>query len=181
VTVIRYAALLRAVNLGSHAKIVMTDLRALLEGLGYADVSTYLQSGNAVFSGPGTPAAELADAVEARIAAELALDVRVMIRTGAELADVIGRSPLPGEPENPSRFFVAFLSGAPDPAAARAIEQRSFGEDQIWVSGGEAFLWCPGGAGRTALTNSFVEKRLGVAATSRNWNTVSKLASLTAG
>jgi uncharacterized protein (DUF1697 family) len=177
----RYAALLRAVNLGGQSKVAMGDLKELLAGLGYADVTTYLQSGNAVFTSPERPHAELAGAIEDRIAAELGMTVKVMIRNGADLADVISRSPLPGEPENPSRFFVAFLSEPPDTAPARAIEARSFDEDRIWVSGSEAFLWCPGGAGRTKLTNAYVEKQLGVGATSRNWNTVCKLAGLTGG
>jgi uncharacterized protein (DUF1697 family) len=57
----------------------------------------------------------------------------------------------------------------------------SFDPDRIWVSGAEAFLWCPDGAGDTKLTNSFLEKRLGVTATTRNWNTVTKLVALTGG
>jgi uncharacterized protein (DUF1697 family) len=176
----RYAALLRAINLGANTTIAMADLRRLLDGLGYADVRTYLQSGNAVFDDPGQPPAAVASAIEARIASELGMEVKVMIRSGAELAGVLSRSPVPGGPENPSRFFVAFLAGAPEPGRARAIEAQPFGEDRIWVRGSEAFLWCPNGASKTALTNSFVEKKLGVAATSRNWNTVTKLAGLTA-
>jgi len=94
---------------------------------------------------------------------------------------VAGRSPLPAGPENPSRFFVAFLSAAPDPAAVSEMESMSFDPDRIWISGAEAFLWCPDGAGDTKLTNSFLEKRLGVTATTRNWNTVTKLVALTGG
>jgi uncharacterized protein (DUF1697 family) len=107
------------------------------------------------------------------------MDVKVVVRTSSELADVIKRSPLPDGPENPSRFFVAFLSAAPDPGAAGALESASFDPDRIWVSGSEAFLWCPAGAADTKLTNNFLEKRLGVTATSRNWNTVTKLVTLT--
>jgi uncharacterized protein (DUF1697 family) len=178
--VTRYAALLRGINVGGNTKIAMTDLRRLLAGLGYDDVSTYLQSGNAVLGAPEQPTAALADEIEQRIAAELGTAIRVLVRSGAELADVMDRSPLPGGPENPSRLFVAFLSGEPDPASAREIGARSLPPDRIWVSGSEAFLWCPNGASKTVLTNSFVEKQLGVTATSRNWNTVTRLASLTA-
>ncbi len=175
----RYAALLRGINVGGHKKIAMTELREVLGRLGYQDAATYLQSGNAVFTCPQQPARKLSLAIEEAIAAEFGKDVRVMIRTGTELAGVLSRSPLPGAPENPSRFFVAFLSAAPDPERVGRIEAESFGADKVWVSGSEAFLWCPAGAAETVLTNSMIEKRLGVAATSRNWNTVSKLASLT--
>jgi len=98
-----------------------------------------------------------------------------------ELAAALRSSPLPGEPENPSRFFVAFLSARPTAAAIQAIEAQSFDPDKIWVSGQEAYLWCPAGAADTRLTNAFIEKRLGVSATSRNWNTVTKLVGLTGG
>jgi uncharacterized protein (DUF1697 family) len=174
----RYAALLRGINVGGNKKIAMSELRDLLANLGYADVTTYLQSGNAVFTSPGQPAA-LGLAIEERIAAEFGKDVRVLIRTATELADVLGRSPLPGQPENPSRFFVAFLAAAPDPDLVAEIEVQSFGQDQIWISGREAYLWCPGGAADTPLTHNFVEKRLRVTATARNWNTVTKLVNLT--
>ena len=176
----RYAALLRDINVGGNKKVAMAELRALLTGLGYADVTTYLQSGNAVFSSPEQPAGAVGSAIEAAIAADLGTGVRVVIRTGAEIAAAIERCPLPGAPQNPSRFFVVFLSAEPDPALAREIQQQSFGPDQIWVRGSEAFLWCPNGAAETKLTNNLIEKRLGVTATSRNWNTVNKLASLAA-
>ena len=175
----RYAALLRGINVGGNKKIAMAELREVLTGLGYTDVTTYLQSGNAVFTAPKRSAQALARVLEDTIADRFGMKVSVVIRTGEELADVLGRNPLPGAPENPSRFFVAFLSGVPDPARTSEIEAQSFGEDRIWVSGSEAFLWCPAGAADTQLTNNLIEKRLGVTATSRNWNTVNKLVSLT--
>jgi uncharacterized protein (DUF1697 family) len=175
----RYAALLRGINVGGNKKIPMAALRELMQGLGYPDVVTHLQSGNAVFSSPEQPAPMLARVIAERITSEFAMDVKVVIRTGGELADVIKRSPLPDGPENRSRFFVAFLATAPSPKAIVALESLSFDPDRIWVSGAEAFLWCPAGAAETKLSNNFLEKRLGVTATMRNWNTVTKLAELT--
>jgi uncharacterized protein (DUF1697 family) len=175
----RYAALLRGINVGGNKKIAMTELRVVLTGLGYADVSTYLQSGNAVFTAPRRSAQALARTLEGSIADTFGMKVSVVIRTSEELSGVLDRNPLPGEPENPSRFFVAFLSAAPAAERTSEIEAESFGADRIWVRGSEAYLWCPRGAGDTLLTNSLIEKRLGVTATSRNWNTVNKLVSLT--
>ena len=175
----RYAALLRGINVGGNKKIAMAGLRELLGRLGYADVVTYLQSGNAVFSSPQRPDAELAAQISDGIAADFGMSVTVVIRTGAELAAVRDRSPLPGEPDNPSRFFVAFLAGLPDPARVADLQAQSFAPDQLWISGNEAYLCCQNGAADTLLTNAMLEKRLGVAATSRNWNTVNRLVSLT--
>jgi uncharacterized protein (DUF1697 family) len=177
----RYAALLRGINVGGNKKVAMSELRALLGDLGYTDVATLLQSGNAVFTSPGKKPAELASAIADGITDRFGLTVSVLIRTGAELASAIRGTPLPGEPENPSRFFVAFLSAQPDAAKVSAISSESFGSDRLWVTGREAYLWCPNGAADTKLTHAFLEKRLGVVATARNWNTVTKLTALTEG
>ena len=127
----RYVALLKGVNVGRSKRIAMSDLRAALTGLGYADVATYLASGNALFTtSSGRPAALLAADMEERITAELRMVVRVIVRTAGELAAVMARNPLAAEPENPSRFFVGFLSATPDPSSrpfprARAASERS--------------------------------------------------------
>jgi uncharacterized protein (DUF1697 family) len=175
----RYAALLRGINVGGRKKIPMAELRALLASLGYADVVTHLQSGNAVFTAPEQSPQALAGAIAEGVTGGFGMDVKIVVRTHGELADVIRRSPLPDGPENPSRFFVAFLSAAPEADATDAMESMSFDPDRIWISEAEAFLWCPAGAADTKLPNNFLEKRLKVTATSRNWNTVLKLAELT--
>ena len=177
----RYAALLRGINVGGNKKIAMAQLRELLDDLGHADVATILQSGNAVFTSPSQDPQALGAAIAGGIEDRFRMSVSVVIRTGEQLVTALRSSPLPGEPENPSRFFVAFLSAAPAAAAIEAIGAQSFDPDKIWVSGQEAYLWCPAGAAETMLTNAFIEKRLGVTATSRNWNTVTKLVGLTGG
>lgn len=176
----RYAAFLRGINVGGRNKVPMADLRALLSELGYADLATHLQSGNAVFSWPA-PAAELERDIANAVAARLGVSCAVMVRNGTELATAVSGSPLGAEPENPSRYFVAFLSARPAASVLEALDGVSFEPDALWVRGREAYLWCPAGAAETKLTNAAVEKRLGVAATARNWNTVTRLASMTSG
>jgi len=176
----RCAALLRGVNVGGHNKIAMADLRRILTDLGCADVITHLQSGNAVFSSESGIDALAAD-IAGALAAQVGLTCAVMVRTSAELAGIVSGHPLGREPDNPSRYFVAFLAGAPDAAAAAALTELDLSPERAWVVNREAYLLCPNGAADTQLTNTFVEKRLGVAATARNWNTVTKLAALTAG
>jgi len=175
----RYAVLLRGVNVGGRNKIAMADLRQILTGLGYGDVKTHLQSGNAVISSDHAPDRLAAD-IAGAITADTGLKCAVMIRSGAELADVMTGHPLGQEPANPSRYFVAFLSGVPDKAAAARLSGQEFGADRAWVRGRHAYTWCPNGLSDTKLTYGFLEKQLGVVATSRNWNTVRKLAELTA-
>jgi uncharacterized protein (DUF1697 family) len=181
----RYVALLKGVNVGRRKRIAMSDLRALLNGLGYSDVATYLASGNALFTkSGGTPAPSLAADIEECISAELGMVVRVIIRTAAELAAVTARNPLPTGPENASRFFVGFLSATPGPSVVRSVERELRASapdgDAIWLTGAEAFLWCPGGFSLLDHAAA-IEKRLGVAMTTRTWNTVTRLAQIAGG
>jgi uncharacterized protein (DUF1697 family) len=173
----RYAALLRAVNLVKRNRIAMADLRQILAGLGYGDVATHLASGNAVFTSDLTPAA-----LEAQIAAALVehagLSCAVMVRSGPRLAAIVAANPLRAEPANPSRYFVSFLAAQPDPAMVAAFAALDLGPERAWVSGREAYFEVPASAD-WVLTPAFLEKRLGVAGTARNWNTVTRLAGLT--
>jgi uncharacterized protein (DUF1697 family) len=175
----RYAALLRAVNLVKRNRIAMADLSRILAELGYDDVKTHLQSGNAVFTSD-LPAFELERHIGAALAEHAGLRCAVMVRTGAELKAVVAANPLGCEPEKPSWFFVSFLAAEPDPGAVAALSALDVSPDQAWIVGREAYLWCPSGPLDSKLGGPFVEKQLGVAGTARNWNTVSKLAALTA-
>ncbi len=172
-----YVALLRGINVAGSKKIAMADLRALLAALGYTEIITYLHSGNAVFTAGAQPADVMARAIQDGIAAALGAKVTVVIRTAGQLAAVVARNPLGIEPVNPSRFFVAFLPAAVSPEATYATAARTFGDDRVWITESDAFLWCPKGFSVLDHT-SLIEKTFSVIATTRNWNTVTKLASL---
>jgi uncharacterized protein (DUF1697 family) len=172
-----YVALLRGINLGARNKISMAELRELFGGLEAEDVTTYLQSGNVVFES-AAPAPELADAVEARIRRDLSLEVAVLLRTGAELERVVGSSPFAGTVTDPKELHVTFLADSPPAARVDELDPRRSEPDRFQVVGAEVYLHCPNGYGRSKLTNAYFEKKLCVTATTRNWNTVTKLAEL---
>jgi uncharacterized protein (DUF1697 family) len=172
-----YVALLRGINLGSHNKIAMPRLRELFEGLGAEDVSTYVQSGNVVFSGSGG-AGKLGKAIEKQIEKELGLGVDVLLRTPAQLTKIVAANPFAKRQEDPTKLHVTFLAETPTGSRARELEQGDFGSDELRVVGQEVFLHCPDGYGRSRLSNTFFEKQLGVRGTTRNWRTVTKLAEL---
>jgi uncharacterized protein (DUF1697 family) len=175
-----YAALLRGINVGRNKRIGMADLRALMESLGHGSVRTHLQSGNIVFESPKRSATPLAAGIEKAIAAELGMDVTVMVRRSDELAAVVAASPFGGRTDDPKKVHVAFLSEAPRAAAVKAFGAEEFAPDELEVVGREVYLLYPDGYARSKLTNAVLEKGLGVRATSRNWRTVKALADLTA-
>jgi uncharacterized protein (DUF1697 family) len=172
----RNVALLRGINLGAHRKLAMADLRRLLSGLGYADVRTHLRSGNAVFTADGEPDA-LASEIEKAISAELDLTVPVLIRTAAELRAVVAANPLGDVATEPRFFYAIFLSGQPDPAKLAAVDRAACPE-RFAAGDRVIYVWYPGGMQRATLTHAFWERRLGLLATARNWNTVTNLCEL---
>jgi uncharacterized protein (DUF1697 family) len=174
----RQIALLRGVNVGGNNKVPMAHLRELMLELGYEDVRTHLQSGNAVFTAPQTPPDQTAQEIESQLERHLGLSVRVLIRTGEELARAVAANPLPEAVSEPSRLLVIFLSAAPSPDLLRELDPADFEPELYGVGEREIYVWCPEGLRTLKLSYAFWEKRLGVTATGRNWNTVTKLLAL---
>ncbi len=170
----RYVALLRGINVGPHKRVAMADLRALMAGLGYGEAQTLLQSGNAVFATDGPPE-QVARDLEQKIAAELDVETEVVVRTGKELAEVVERNPLGEVASDPKRYQVSFLSAEPKPEVARELAALDFAPERLVLSGREIYAWHPHGIHSSKLAKQLSDRRLGVTATARNWNTVVKL------
>lgn len=173
-------ALLRGVNVGGHGKLSMDRLRQGVADLGYEDVRTYIQSGNVVFTtGRGGPPSAVQ--LERDLSAALGGPVSLVLRTAAELASVVEGNPYPARHLAPATLHVTFLAEAPAPERAAALEIPAGVDDELTLAGQDVYLHCPGGYGRTKLHNGFLERRLGVAATTRGWQTVLRLAQMAGG
>lgn len=173
----RQIALLRGINLGSARRVPMARLREVLTDAGHGGVRTLLQSGNVVLTSRLAPS-RLERELEKEIAAEFGFDVSVIVRTRDELAGVIERDALGEVADDPRRYIVNFLAGEPGPEVAKALEAVDPGPDRFVVSGREIYSWHPDGLARSDLAKALADKRLGIPATGRNWNTVTKLLAL---
>ena len=172
-----YIALLRGINLGARNKVSMADLRTLFSGLGAEGVTTYVQSGNVVFKS-GDGAGDLVQAIEESIRRDLGLSVSVLLRTRSQLVKVLAGNPFDGPKGDSTKLHVTFLAGKPNRARVRKLDPKHSEPDEFRVIGGEVYLLCPNGYGRSKLSNAYFEKELGVTATTRNWRTVTKLGEL---
>ena len=145
-TVTRQIVLLRGINVGKAKRIAMADLRELLEGLGYADVKTHLQSGNAVVTSTSTTTTTAA-AVKKALAAEANLDVEVVARTAAELSRAIAADPFGDIATDGSKHLLGFLSGTPAAAQRTALEAKigTPEHDSYAIKGDHVYLWAPEG------------------------------------
>ncbi|MFI5955189.1 DUF1697 domain-containing protein [Cryptosporangium sp. NPDC051539] len=174
-----YLALLRGINVSRNQRIAMADLRALLSGLGHDDVSTYLQSGNALFRSSTKKPDVLAAQIEAAIRKEFELTVRVLVREAADLHRVVETNPLADIATDPSKLLVTFLSAPPDKTGLDAIDPGTYAPEVMAVGEREIYVWYPDGVRTAKLSPPFFEKRqAGVVATARNWNTLTKLVSM---
>ena len=176
-----YVALLRGINVGGRTRVGMDDLRRLFVALGHADVKSYVQSGNVLFSSPVEESSRLIGDIERRIARDLGVTVTVLLRTKDDLARVVANNPFVSRETDPAKLHVTFLADAPDHERVARLDTPSGGPDEFSLAGREVYLHCPHGYGRTKLNNAYLERRLGVAATTRNWNTVTKLCDLASG
>jgi uncharacterized protein (DUF1697 family) len=175
---VRYIALLRGINVGGNKKVPMAQLRKVMEGLGYTDVATLLQSGNAVFTSKEKRPAKVIQQLEAAIEQEFGFPVPIVLRTRDELAAIIQANPYPDAAEAPSRFLVTFLSEEPDPTRLQQIDPAAYLPDEFRAAGREIYARFPNGIGNSKLAAVLGGPRLGVTPTGRNWNTVLKLLEL---
>lgn len=163
--------LLRGVNVGGHNKIAMADFKTLLEDLGYTDVRTVLQSGNAVVDAGKATSATVAKQVEKAVQQHTGKTISVLTRTAKELRHAIDANPL-DPPKDPSRFLVTFLDRNP---SGTPPDPEDHPGEEFAIVGKHVYQWLPNGFSGTKLTYAYWERVLKVTATARNWRTVTRL------
>jgi uncharacterized protein (DUF1697 family) len=167
----RYVALWRGINVGKAKRIAMADLKALLTELGATNVTTLLNSGNAVFDAKKKLSA---DQLRAAVAEQLGVDAAVVLKTATEWQAIAAELPFP-EAEDPSRLLVAIPVDAAALKAAEGIVTA--GDERYAVTPHAAYLWCAHGILESKAGVQLL-KKLGEGGTTRNWATVQKLAAL---
>ncbi len=172
-----YVALLRGINVLGRRVLPMKELAAILKSLGCQNVTTYIQSGNAVFQHSATDASRLAADVSAKIAKCRGFAPHVLVLTSRQLARAANENPYPEAEAEPKSLHLFFLDAKPDKAKLKLLEELRTKTERFALVGYVFYLHTPDGFGRSKLAAN-VERKLGVAATARNWRTVCKLLEL---
>lgn len=174
-----YVALIRGINVGGHKLVAMADLRNFLTQLGFIEPRSLLQSGNLVFRSKRPNQRALERSLEAEAGKRLALEADFFVRTAREWNTIVANNPFPEEAQrDPSHLVVLFLKDAPDAGDVKALRAAITGPEVVRADRKQAYVYYPAGIGRSRLTNTLIEKKLGTRATGRNWNTILKLGSL---
>ena len=171
-----FISMLRAINVGGQNKIPMPELKRLYEGLSLTNVTTYVQSGNVVFDSIDREPDGLAAEIQTRIEKVYGSKIFVFVRAVADFRRILESNPfLMARNEAPSFLHVTFLSQTPSQAQWDNLRAPDSTGDEFFSTSQEIYLFCPDGYGRTKLSNAFFERKLGLPATTRNWNTVQAL------
>ncbi|TPG10367.1 DUF1697 domain-containing protein [Sphingomonas oligophenolica] len=177
----KWAALLRGVNVGGNRKLPMADLRSFVEGLGYGEVQTLLASGNVVFETDERDAAAIESTLATAATKTLRLDTDWFVRSHADLAAIIEANPFPDAAETrPNHVLVLFHAEEFPAGKIDALGEAYDGPERLAAVGRELFIDFPDGIGRSTLHPAMAKGKFPKVATGRNWNTVTKLATLTA-
>jgi uncharacterized protein (DUF1697 family) len=169
-------SMLRGVNLVSHNRIKMDALRTLYESLGLRDAETYVASGNVVFRTKAQSLTALAKRIESAIERDFGFRPRVILRTTSELRDAIARNPFRTRRGiEPNKLLVMFLESHPAAEALEQVLKIKADPEEMHIHGREVYIYFPNGMARPKLSWVTVEKKLKIAGTGRNWNSVTKL------
>ena len=172
----RYIAFLRAINVGGHV-VKMQRLKQLFELLGFADVETFIASGNVIFTSAAKNTATLETKIEGHLQRELGYEVKTFIRSDAELAAIDAEEPFAASADrDASTLYIGMLKAAP----AREVEERLLAaqtaSDEFRIIGRELYWRCCGLSSDSSFSGAKLEKTLGMPTTLRNANTIRRLA-----
>jgi uncharacterized protein (DUF1697 family) len=174
---LRYIALLRAINVGGHT-VKMDHLRKLFESLGFANVETFIASGNVIFEAPAGNVQALEKRIEGHLHDSLSYKVATFIRTAPEMADIAAYKPFPEEElaGDDATVYISFLQDAPDDQARQKLMDCRTPDDEFHVHEREVYWLSRKRMSESAFSGALLEKTIGMQATMRNSTTIRKLA-----
>ena len=175
-----FVALLRGVNVGRANRVPMAEFRSLLVGLGYGNVITLLNSGNAVFSAAAGATSRHAQGISDALVSKLKVEVPVIVKSARELATIVSECPIKAGPADHSRFLVAFVQQPKSLASLSSLRLLVTPPERFATGSQAAYLFCADGMLESKAGRALLGKT-GKSATTRNWATVLKLHALAKG
>lgn len=172
----KHIIFLRGINVSGQKKIIMKELKSLLEKNDFNDVITYIQSGNLVVTSP-LPEIEVSKKINTIIEKEYGYTVGVFTISNAQLKKLVNHSPFLTKEEKKKVYFTLLETKPSDEQWSNLINSN-YGEGEIEVHENMVYLFCPNGYGDSKLNNNYIENKLKIGATTRNLNTMLKMIDL---
>ena len=174
-----FIAFLRGINVSGHNIIKMADLKLLLSNAGLENVTTYIQSGNIIFNSNKTDESFFEKLISKTINEKYGYEIKTLVISKEHLKDVYQSNPiLQQENIDFKKLGVTFLEKEPMEEGKENVKKLAAKDELLIFKKNTAYIYCPNGFGRTKLSNKNIETKLKLSATSRNWNTITKLVDL---
>jgi len=172
-----YLCILRGINVSGHKIIKMDELKNLFQKLGFNAVQTYIQSGNVIFQSELKNQQELELLIAKRVNEVFGFDVPILVKTFKELQHVFENNPfLKNGVTDISKLHVTFLSEIPNSTLVKQFNEVDLGSDEFTIDNSSIYIHCPvNGYGNSKISNQFIENKLKLNATTRNWKTITQL------
>jgi uncharacterized protein (DUF1697 family) len=174
-----FIALLRGINVSGQKKIKMSELKALLEEIGFQNVETYIQSGNAIFSSKEKSSKKLEEKISSIIKTKFGFDVQVIVLTPDEIEYVLKTNPFIKKKKDIEKLYVTFLAKSPSDENIKKLNAINYSPEEYFIDGRNIYLFVPNGYGKAKLNNNLFENKLKVSGTTRNIKTIKALFELT--
>ncbi len=172
----KHLALLRGINVSGKNLIKMKDFQVLLQENGFINVTTYIQSGNIIFESQLSDIKEIENKISQLIKKEYGFDVPIIVLTLTDLENLIEYNPFAAEAnEEPTKVLISFFRDLPSPKLIDELKSREYETEKFKFEKKYAYLHCMNGYGKAKINNNFLENKLKVIATTRNWKTILKL------
>ncbi len=168
-----YIALLRGINVGGHKKILMAELREILEKAGFRNVQTYIQSGNIILQSTISDRKEIESLIKKTIHDHYGFEVPTIIKSHSEIRSILDNCPFSSEKKENSHFML--LYNKPDKELVEKANTISYPNEEFVIAADCVYFYCSTGYGRTKFGNSFIIKKLKVPNTARNYRTMMKI------
>jgi uncharacterized protein (DUF1697 family) len=172
----KFTTFLRGINVGGII-LKMEDVKVIFSGLGFRNITTYIQSGNIVFDSGETDKALLERKIHEAIKVKSDMDVGVFVKTGEQIRGIITNCPF-GKAMDEKRIYVTMLSCAPSKGKTAVMKTITSTEEKVILKKDTIYSYYGNGYGKSKYTNNYFEKALGVSATTRNWNTINKMSDI---
>jgi uncharacterized protein (DUF1697 family) len=174
-----YISILRGINVGGRKSIKMDALKKMYENLNFENIRTYVQSGNVIFLSKQNDPKKLEKAISSQIKFDFGFDVPVIILSVETLESIIENNPFSKEKTKDTSFLhVTFLAERPLHFEKKSLMEKKHEDEEVEFTSKAIYLYCPMGYGNTKLNNNYLETKLKVTATTRNWKTTTELLKL---
>lgn len=175
-----YISILRGINVSGKKLIKMDALRSLFEANGFHEVESYVQSGNVIFKSKVEDYIQLEQKIEVAIESHFGFYVPVIVMSIHQLKQIIDNNPFTQDPKkDPAFLHVTFLSSIPESIDQAVFQNKLQGDESISFHLDTVYLFCPSGYGKTKLNNNFIEAKLKISATTRNWKSCKEILKIT--